>query len=259
MDYLLSDDEWAILSKIVDATAGDSRARRAMQACLYRYSGVQLARAYRSFGWECIPKELGIHGQTANRRFKRWSDSGELFQFWDALLEHRHGKKSPEKPSKHLSENPLKALISELERAYRFFNQRFTAGELPSDIVISVEGRVPGARGYLSPELWSVSQNDHRHHLAVSIRTIKNDGVNQTLATLLHEMAHLRNVTLGVSDTRADQYHRQDFRDTARLFGLSCDVRAVSGYFSTTLADRGCAAIAHLNPVEQVFQWVTSA
>ncbi len=64
------------------------------------------------------------------------------------LIELRHGQAIPEKPDKRINHsNPHQSLILELERAYRFFNKRFAAGELPLSVVINVEARSKLYRG----------------------------------------------------------------------------------------------------------------
>lgn len=257
MEHILEMSEWQTLAPILGANVGDTRALRAAQACLFRYS-VQMAKHYRTFDWHALPAELGVTGNTANRRFLRWCESRQWFEFWDALVELRYGPAKPEKPHKTLDQcNPLLALILELERAYRFFNHRFTGGLLPKDVVISVEARGrPG--GYLSPDFWEVGFNQTtQHHLVVSASVVRRGNSDCTLEVLLHEMAHLSNVAVGISDTDPiTQYHRQDFRDAALLFGLACgERRAKTGYSSTTLSSRAKEAILLLHPVETVFQW----
>jgi hypothetical protein len=257
MKHILEVSEWQTLSHLLGATSGDTRALRAAQACLFRYS-VQMAKRYRTFDWHALPAELGVTGVTANRRFLCWCKSGQWFGFWDALIELRYGRATPEKPHKNIDQcNPLQALILELERAYRFFNHRFTGNQLPTNVVISVEAKGRYG-GYLSPHFWRVGFNPEiQHHLVVSASAIRHGSSERALEVLLHEMAHLSNVAVGVSDTDPiTQYHRQDFRDTALLFGLACGERkAKTGYGSTTLADRGAKAITLLQPVEKVFQW----
>lgn len=249
--------EWQALAHLLGATAGDTRALRAAQACLFRYS-VQQSQRYRSFGWHALPPELGVTGNTANRRFLQWRESGQWFEFWDALVELRYGKAKPERSQKDLRRcNPLDALILELERAYRFFNHRFTGCQLPKNAVISVEVEV-SPRGYLRPNYWNVGfKQEFQHHIVVSSVAVQHGGSESALAVLLHEMAHLRNVVSGIMDTDlGTQYHRKDFEDSALLFGLQCGKRlARTGYSSTTLTQRGRSAIALLQPVEEVFQW----
>jgi len=257
MWHFLEVSEWQKLAHLLGATVGDTRALRAAQACLFRYS-VQMAKRYRTFDWHALPAELDVTGNTANRRFLHWCRSGQWFEFWDVLIELRYGKARPERPNKDLNRcNPLDALILELGRAYRFFNHRFTGGQLPTNVVISVE--VKGSLGgYLRPNYWNVGlKQEVQHHLVVSAFAVECGGSESALAVLLHEMAHLRNVALGIIDTDpGTQYHRKDFEDSALLFGLKCGKRRVkTGYSSTTLADRGKGAIALLQPVEEVFQW----
>lgn len=76
------------------------------------------------------------------------------------------------------------------------------------------------------------------HHIALLAPGLQR--AEAALGTLLHEMAHLRNLSLGLLDTDLQtQYHRQEFRDVARLLGLECAPRDPDfGYVRTSLGAR---------------------
>lgn len=74
------------------------------------------------------------------------------------------------------------------------------------------------------------------------------------MEVLLHEMTHLRNWMLEIDDTDTrTQYHTQDFRDVALLFGLKCAQRDPGrGYANTSLDERAIREIEKLMPISEV-------
>lgn len=255
MATLLSDDEWSALCEQLRVRESQEIARSCADACLHRFSS-QLSPVYRSFGWAELPDQFGISGKTANRYFNRWTETGAWFDFWDALIVRRHGSAIPDPADPvALQEATLhEALLIELNRAYCYFNRRFMGGQLPFSTIITIEGLTTvRMRGYFSQKLWR-KDAETTHHIGLLPGAL-NGGSDSAMAVLLHEMAHLRNAHAGIQDTDPrTQYHNQDFRDSARLFGLLCDRRDKQfGYASTALGTRAKAAICELAPVREAF------
>lgn len=254
MNHLLSDNEWAALSDKLGSKSTNESHKKTAEACIYRHSH-RHSEVNRSFGWALLPKEFGLNGGSANRLFRKWSKSGKWLTFWDVLLESRYGIQTPNKPDKKLNElDPTHALTLELQRAYDFFNRRFLAGMLPKIVCITIDTRSKGVFGYTYfSKVWLTGESGSTFHIAVTDKAIEFGTVN-VLATLLHEMAHVYNSSLGIDDTHPSGYHTQDFRDIARLLGLETDERDITkGYSRTHLANRGLNAIEKLKPVESVY------
>jgi transposase len=267
-EWRLTDAEWAALGGILPAAkapgpkGGRPRLdndRRAAQACLYRHYH-SLAPVYHCFGWNELPDDLGVSPATANRRFRAWTESGAWARFWDALTRLRQGG-DPDPRRREARRDwgrfPAGDLVSELERAYVFFNDRFFAGTL-GDAAITVEkfwGRRRRPAGAFCPRDW---QRGGRvvGHIALSTEVLGR-GAESALVVLLHELVHLRNDQVGVVDcTPPHQYHNRHFRDAARLAGLDCPHRDPRrGYAATVLGPRGREAVAELGPREELFRW----
>ncbi len=256
MDHLLTDAEWGLLASTLGCTVDDQFARCAAQAGLYRLNH-RLSNHYRTFSWHSLPSDFGVAGSTANRCFLRWSRSGQWYVFWDALIELRFGAASVPEQNIDIQQDPIHAALTEIKRAYRYFNQRFMGGALPSNVVFSIENSSANSKrnilGYHSRHLWQqvLPSGESFHHIALMTRCL--NGSHQVMEVLLHEMAHLRNWMLKIDDTDTrTQYHTQDFRDVARLFGLKCTQRDPShGYANTSLDERAISAIEKLKPISE--------
>ncbi len=267
-DWHLSDAEWERLGWILApekaATPKGGRPRldndrEAAEACLFRHYH-ELAPKYHCFGCNQIPAALSVSPSTANRRFNAWAASGAWARFWDALMRLRNGEdpdRHKREPERDWGRFPAGDLISELERAYAFFNDRFFAGTLDTP-ALTVErpwGRRRRAAGAFCPRLWRLGERAVGH-VALSTEVV-GQGAEAALGTLLHEMVHLRNDQVGVVDcTSPYQYHNRFFRDAARLAGLDCPRRDRRyGYAETALGPRGKEALAELAPRGALFAW----
>jgi transposase len=266
--WQLTDAEWDTLGRMLAdpeaSVQGPGRprlenGREAAEACLYRHYHT-LAESYRCFGWNALPTDLGVSPSTANRRFREWTASGAWERFWDGLMRLRHGPaRTPNRRRRTARQCdkrfPVRAVLAELERAYEFFNEYFFGGTLPQEVAIALERQTSRrCRGYFCARLWR--QGAHRlGHIALSTSALGS--AEAGLSVLLHEMVHLRNDQVGVSDCApGSQYHNRHFRDVAVLAGLQCAARdARFGYAETHLSERGRQAITLLHPQDDVFRW----
>ncbi len=256
MNHLLTDSEWSLLAPRLGCTDDMRLARCAAQAGLYRLNQ-RLSKCYRTFNWHSLPTDFGVAGSTANRLFLRWNRSEQWFAFWDALIELRFGAAlvPPRKIESH--QDPVQAALAEIRRAYTYFNQRFMGGELPLRVVFSIEKSPTNPKhnyhGYYSTRLWHqvLSNGEAFHHIAFMTSCLK--GSRNVMEVLLHEMTHLRNWMLEIEDTDSrTQYHTQDFRDVATLFGLKCAQRNTRyGYATTVLDSRAIREIERLKPIDE--------
>ena len=242
--WRLSHTEWARLSPLLArerTTRGRPRElddRHAAQACLFRYHH-SLAPRYRAFGWNQLPKTIGVSPATANRRFREWNKSGAWVRFWKKLNQLRNGTLKIESPR-----SPVKAILQELERAYAFFNARLFDNVLPLDVIITIEP---------SGTFLGQCRTDKagRHWIAISTGAVAS-GTEETLHTILHEMVHLRNRRLGIPDCHRG-YHNRHFRDAAALVGLGCKQGRL-GYAQTIVGRQARIAFAKFRAGD-VFTW----
>jgi SprT-like family len=260
--YLLTNEEWGRTHSALGCTVDNGIARAAAQAGLYKLTHRHSA-SYRTFNWKALPSELGLAGVTANRYFVRWNRSGEWLAFWDALIVLRCGLATALPRPLPKSDDPIRNALDEIQRAYAFLNHRFTGGELPEAVAFTIEksSGKNASLGAYSVHKWSTpgaTNSSSFHHIALMTGALK--GGQCALGVLLHEMAHLHNWIHGVKDTNPrTQYHTQDFRDVAVLFGLQCGTRdAAMGFYKTSLNQRGLEAIQLLNTDDESLwmRWV---
>lgn len=266
----LTDSEWDRLSGLlVGETLPNDRPgrkrlqndRAAAEACLYRHYHSH-SRTYRTFGWNQLPPELGVSASTANRRFREWTHSGAWGRFWSALLVLRAQLVSLADDSaawgvdREPGRFPAGDVLTELERAYAFFNTRFFGQLLPARVALILEHvRTGSCLGYFCARSWR-DGDDELGQISLHT-TVLGRGAGFALAVLLHEMVHLRNAASGLSDCHPEsQYHNRHFRDLAVLSGLDCSQRDRRlGYAATNLNEQGRRACAEFQPNEPLFLW----
>ena len=105
-----------------------------------------------------------------------------------------------------------------LEKIFRALNDRYFDNELPEPI-ITIQS-TPRAYGHLTlSEVWTAGENK-RHELNIGAGTLDRP-IENVVATLLHEMVHLYNVTNGIKDTsRGGTYHNKRFKAAAEARDL---------------------------------------
>lgn len=252
---MLNNNEWKTLAPLLareappnsDDLPRPGRPRTAdtraiAQACLFRYFH-SLAPAYHTFGWNELPKKLGVSPATANRRFREWTESGAWIRFWHGLFAMRPSLRRPRKLEPSVSRT-----IAELQRAFLFFNARFFRNLLPTRTIITIERmRRP------STALGCFSYAGGFGCIAVAFRVFRR-GPREVLNTLLHEMVHYRNHLVGLPDVHR-RYHNHHFRDTAAVAGLDCVRRSGIGYGRTKLNKHGIAVIRAFRPRKAAFRW----
>ena len=112
-----------------------------------------------------------------------------------------------------------------LEKMFRALNAKYFDGQLEEPI-ITIQS-TPRAYGHVTVgKSWRKGQ-EHRHELNIGAGTLDRP-IENTTATLLHEMVHLWNLQNGIQDcSRGGAYHNKKFRDaaTARDLSISYDPR----------------------------------
>ncbi|MDZ7586443.1 MAG: SprT-like domain-containing protein, partial [Patescibacteria group bacterium] len=133
---------------------------------------------------------------------------------------------------------------SELLLAFMAANSNFYEGRLPvPEITIQTSGR-RAAYGWLTlGKIWK-NENGGAVELNICAEYLARP-LHDLLGTLLHEMAHLENLTKGIQDVTGFQYHNKHFKTAAERIGLI--VFKVPRY-----------GLARTEPGEELKTWINS-
>ena len=133
-------------------------------------------------------------------------------------------------------------LAGQLEKLFNKLNADWWNGELPTPI-ITIQS-TPRAYGhYTTYDAWDV-KGDGRKEINLGAGTLDRP-IEETVATLLHEMVHMYNDTiLNVQDCSGSSrmYHNKAFRCTAEAHGLVCS-RTKYGW-------------SHTEPADSLLKWI---
>ena len=123
----------------------------------------------------------------------------------------------------------------QLEKMFRELNAHYFNGELPEPI-ISLK-KTPGAYGHFTcGKVWQAG-TEHRYEINISTATLSRP-IEDTTATLLHEMVHLYCYVHGIKDTsRGGTYHNKRFKETAETHGLIVHHHPKYGWTLTSPSD----------------------
>lgn len=125
----------------------------------------------------------------------------------------------------------------QLEKMFRKLNKHYYNGELPEPIITLK--KTPSAYGHITTvKTWTVSTEqgtEQRYEINISTATLDRH-IENTTATLLHEMAHLYNLVHGIRDTSSQSgaYHNKRFKATAEAHGLVIDHHEKYGWTVTS-------------------------
>lgn len=142
---------------------------------------------------------------------------------------------------------------SELLLTFMAANSKFYGGTLPvPEVTIQTSGRA-AAYGWMTlNKVWS---NNNGGSVEINIcAEYLNRPLIAIIGTLLHEMAHLENLTQGIKDVSGHQYHNKHFRAAAEKIGLEVTNTPQYGYSKTEPNEQLTKWIYSLNLNEQVFQ-----
>lgn len=127
---------------------------------------------------------------------------------------------------------------------FDLFNQHFYNGELirPAITVSPDGGR--GAYGWCSVyEIWN-DQGEAFREINICAEYIDRP-IAEVAATMLHEMAHLYDLTHGIEDVSNNgYYHNAKFKDTAEAHGLHIEKDKRYGWTVTTLTEETATWLA---------------
>ena len=121
----------------------------------------------------------------------------------------------------------------QLEKMFRALNTRFFDGKLPEPVITLK--KTPGAYGHITCGKTWTAGTEQRHEINISTATLDRP-IEETTATLLHEMCHLYNMVNGIKDTSgsANAYHNKRFKETAESHGLIIEHHAKYGWTVTS-------------------------
>ncbi len=129
----------------------------------------------------------------------------------------------------------IQSAIDELQRMFKFLNNKYFNGELERPVITILTDITSGAYGWISVnKVWSSKDNSWFREINLCAEHL-NRPVELVITTLMHEMCHLLNIQRGVQDcSRKGRYHNQHFKEVAEARGLFVEKTAASGFNKTT-------------------------
>ena len=123
-----------------------------------------------------------------------------------------------------------------LNKIFSMLNETYFEGAL-SKPVITIQS-TPKAYGHVTcGKVWN-SDGENRHELNIGAGTLSRP-IEETVATMLHEMVHLWNIKQGVQDcSRGGAYHNKKFRDEATARDLDITHHDRYGWTITKPTDK---------------------
>ena len=106
----------------------------------------------------------------------------------------------------------------QLEKMFRELNKHYFEGKLPEPI-ISLK-KTPSAYGHITcSKVWQAG-GENKYEINISSATLDRP-IDETTATLLHEMVHEHNLETQIKDTSNNgDYHNKRFKEQAEAHGL---------------------------------------
>ena len=146
----------------------------------------------------------------------------------------------------------ISEIVAKTEAMFDLFNQHLYNGELirPAITVSPDGGR--GAYGWCSVyEIWQADEEAHRE-INICAEYI-NRPIAEVAATMLHEMAHLYDLTHEIKDVSNNgYYHNKKFKETAEAHGLHIEHHKTYGWTVTTLAEDTAEWLAQQPGMEDI-------
>lgn len=132
----------------------------------------------------------------------------------------------------------LQSAIDELQRSFKWLNERYFSGELERPVITILTDVTSGAYGWITlNKVWSSKDQKWFREINICAEYLHRD-TELIITTLLHEMCHLYNIQRGVQDTsRSGTYHNTKFREVAECRGLLVEKSDKYGYCITKPTD----------------------
>ena len=143
-------------------------------------------------------------------------------------------------------------IVAKAEAMFDLFNVHFYNNEMirPAITVSPDGGR--GAYGWCTVyEIWQSSGEAYRE-INICAEYIDRP-ISEVAATMLHEMAHLYNLTNGIKDVSNNgYYHNKKYKETAEAHGLSIGHHDKYGWTITTLTAETAEWLAQQPGMEDI-------
>jgi predicted SprT family Zn-dependent metalloprotease len=116
-----------------------------------------------------------------------------------------------------LQANPTRKTYKTLDDAYRFFNKRLFGGKLPPCLITMQ--RKASAYGYFAGGRFGTADGKEvTDEIALNPSHFRSRSIEQSLSTLVHEMAHLQQHHFGKPGRTS--YHNKEWAQMMRAAGL---------------------------------------
>jgi len=115
----------------------------------------------------------------------------------------------------------MESIIAQLYKVFDQINEKLFEGCLPKCMLtVQAEGRKHGILGWTTVyKVWTGGEAGDQWEINL-VAEYLNRPYLEVIATLLHEMVHLENLSKGVKDVSGFGYHNQKFADAAEKRGL---------------------------------------
>ena len=122
--------------------------------------------------------------------------------------------------------------------AFNAINEHYYNSELEKPVITFKEGKKKKAYGWIETRKQWVQGKNERYDINISVDYLGNRSVDETISTLMHEMAHLYNLQNGIKDTtRAGLYHNKKFKEEAEKHMIKIDHSDKYGWTITSPTD----------------------
>lgn len=151
-----------------------------------------------------------------------------------------------------MSETSLRPTISELESLFSKMNTKFYDGVLePPTITVAPKGRRNCSGWCTTRKVWRNKNDQEGGYVEINLCAEYLQNSFENLATtLLHEMAHLYNVQMGIKDcSRSGKYHNKRFKEAAEKHGLIVKKDERYGFCHTELNDEAREFLWTIDPI----------
>lgn len=120
-----------------------------------------------------------------------------------------------------------------LEKIFRKLNERYFDNELTEPIITIAPSK--SSYGHCSvSEIWSKATGETVREINIASGTLDRP-IEETVATLLHEMVHLYNLEHNIQDcSRGGTYHNKKFKEAAEQRDLKIDHHTTYGWTITS-------------------------
>lgn len=133
--------------------------------------------------------------------------------------------------------------VRTLEELFDKFNAHLFNGEIERPVITISPDTTKGAYGWCTTQKIWKSEDAEYYEINICAEYL-NRPIKEVCATLIHEMVHLYNISMGVRDTSANgRYHNTRFKEAAEAHGLVIEKQGSFGWSKTSLSEELAAWI----------------